>query len=116
MIVELSNLLPAFPGAANRSRCFTHVLNLAAKSIIRQYDLPKAQADIAMDEAAEELAKLSSELELEENLSRGSDGENGEDDDSEDGWEDENAMLTDEEQAELNETVKPVRLMLVKVS
>ena len=64
MIAKLSDLLAGFPGAANRSQCFTHVLNLAAKSIIRQYDLQKIQADIAMDKAAKELAKLSSELEL----------------------------------------------------
>jgi hypothetical protein len=119
MIAKLSDLLAGFPGAANRSRCFTHVLNLAAKSIIRQYDLPKTQANIAMDEAAKELAKLSSELELEEHLSRGMEGENDDDslaDDDSDGWVDENATLTDEERAELDETVKPVRLMLVKVS
>ena len=109
IIAKLSDLLAGFPGAANRSRCFTHVLNLAAKSIIHQYDLPKTQADIAMDEAAKELAKLSSELELEELLSRGMEGKN--DDSSDDnsyGWVDENAMLTDDEQAELDKTVKPV--------
>jgi hypothetical protein len=117
MIDKLPDRLIGFPGAANRSRCFTHILNLAAKSIIRQYDLPKAQADTAMDEAAKELAKLSSELEQEEIISRGTEGENdGEEDDLDDGWVDENAILTGEERAELDETVKPVRLMLVKVS
>jgi hypothetical protein len=116
MIVELSNLLVGFPGAANRSRCFTHVLNLAAKSIIRQYDLPKAQADVAMDEAAKELANLAADLELEEILTRGKEDAGGENDDDDDGWVDENAMLTDEERTELDVTVKPVRLMLVKVT
>ena len=86
MIAKLSDLLAGFPGAANHSRCFTHVLNLAAKSIIRQYDLPKNQANIAMDEAAKELAKLSSELELEEVLWRGIEGKNDDEDDDEDGW------------------------------
>ena len=70
-----------------------------------------------MDKAAKELAKLSSELELEELLSRGMEGENDDNsDDNSDGWVDENATLTDDERAELDETVKPVRLMLVKVS
>ena len=101
MIAKLLDLLAGFPGAANCSRCFTHVLNLAAKSIIHQYDLPKTQADIAMDEAAKELAKLSSELELEELLSRGMEGDDDDSDDDSDGWVDENATLTDDEQAEL---------------
>ncbi|KAF8886590.1 hypothetical protein BD779DRAFT_1441552 [Infundibulicybe gibba] len=31
MIDELAKLISAFPGAANRTRCFTHILNLTAK-------------------------------------------------------------------------------------
>jgi hypothetical protein len=115
MIVELSAVLQDFPGASNRSRCFTHILNLAAKSIIRQFDLPKSEANIVLDEAAKELAKLAAELEHEELMSCGSPGGEGEDDDS-DGWVDEKALLSDDEREELTESVKPVRLMLVKVS
>lgn len=116
MIVELSNLLAEFPGAANCSCCFTHVLNLAAISIIRQYDLPKVQADVAMDEAAKELANLAADLELKEILMRGKEDASEGNNDDNDGWVNENAMLTDKEQTELDVTVKPVRLMLVKVT
>jgi hypothetical protein len=78
---------------------------------------PDLKTLAVMDEAAKELAKLSSELELEEMLSRGlAEGEDDEIDDDEDGWVDENAILTDEERVEVDKTVKPVRLMLVKVS
>jgi hypothetical protein len=116
MIIELLKRLDEFPGASNRSRCFTHILNLAAKSIIRQFNLPKSEATVALDEAAKELAKLAAKLEHEELMSSGSPGENEEDEDDSDGWVDEKALLSDEEQERLNKSVKPVRLMLVKVS
>jgi hypothetical protein len=116
MIAELSNLLRVFPGATNRSRCFTHTLNLAAKSIIKQFDLPKVEAKTALDEAAKELAKLAIEMEHEEFLLRGSVGcEDVDLDDNLEGWVDENTLLSDEERGVLNESMKPVQLMLVKV-
>jgi hypothetical protein len=34
MIEHLSTLVENFPGAANQTRCFTHILNLVAKSIL----------------------------------------------------------------------------------
>jgi hypothetical protein len=45
MIEHLSTLIENFPGAANQTRCFTHILNLVAKSILRQFDTPKKAAD-----------------------------------------------------------------------
>jgi len=117
MITELTSLLPEFPGAVNRSRCFTHILNLAAKSIIRQFDLPKKQADAAMTDAANELAQLAKDLEIEEILSRQTEGEDGEEeDDNVEGWLDEDELMTDEEKDEWDEAAGPVRLVLVKVS
>ncbi|TDL29000.1 hypothetical protein BD410DRAFT_702115, partial [Rickenella mellea] len=38
MTTELADLIDAFPGDANRTRCFAHILNLVAKSVIRQFD------------------------------------------------------------------------------
>ena len=35
MIDKLADLLDDFPGEANRTRCFTHILNLVAKNIIK---------------------------------------------------------------------------------
>ena len=113
MIVELSKSLPNFPGLANRSRCFTHVLNLVVKSIMRQFDVPKAQENGAMDEAAKELAAT---LEDEELSSWASVTEGSEDDDDVDGWIDERDDMTEDERNDLIEDVEPVRLMLVKVS
>jgi hypothetical protein len=45
MIKELANLLEDFSRAANQTSCFLHILNLVVKSIIKQFDLPKAQAN-----------------------------------------------------------------------
>lgn len=116
MITELTSLLQDFPGAVNRSRCFTHVLNLAAKSVIRQFDLPKKQGDAAMSDAAKELAKLAEDLEIEEILSRTSEGEDGDgEDDNVEGWLDEGEFMSDKEKEEWDETARPVRLVLVKV-
>jgi hypothetical protein len=42
MINEFSVLLEEFPGAANRTWCFMHVLNLVDKSILKQFNLLKA--------------------------------------------------------------------------
>ncbi|TDL16424.1 hypothetical protein BD410DRAFT_702142, partial [Rickenella mellea] len=50
MTSKLAEILDTFPGAANRTRCFAHILNLVAKSIIRQFDLPKTLADKALDD------------------------------------------------------------------
>ncbi|KAF9536806.1 hypothetical protein CPC08DRAFT_608459, partial [Agrocybe pediades] len=53
LISQLPTLLDAFPGAANRTRCFTHILNLVAKVILRQFDTPKKKADQALDDTAD---------------------------------------------------------------
>ena len=42
----------------------THVINLIVKSIIKQFDLPKAQVDGILDEATKELFTLAGDLAL----------------------------------------------------
>jgi hypothetical protein len=49
MIDALAELVIAFPGAANRTRCFTHILNLVVKVILRQFDVPKAKVNEELD-------------------------------------------------------------------
>jgi len=36
MIEDLVDLLPDFPGDANRTQCFAHIVNLIAKSLLQQ--------------------------------------------------------------------------------
>ena len=43
MVDELANLIDDFPGPANQTRCFLHILNLVVKSILRQFDLPTSK-------------------------------------------------------------------------
>lgn len=116
MIEELAVLLENFPGAANQTRCFLHILNLVVKSIIKQFDLPKAVPNVApLDEATTELLELAGDLTLEEEQSR-DEGEDDEEDDNEEGWIDERERMPDWEREELDDNVQPVRLLLTKVS
>ena len=84
MVDELSNLLDDFPGAPNRTWCFMHILNLVAKSISKQFDLPKAKADEVLDDAAQALADLAGDIEVEEELMGDDLVGDDEDDDSSD--------------------------------
>ncbi len=92
MVEELADLLNNFPGVANRTWCFTHILNLVAKSIIKQFDVLKTQANEVLNDTAKELAALAVDLDIEdqityENLSDEGD-DNGDEDNNLDGWTD----------------------------
>jgi hypothetical protein len=115
MTAELADIVKEFPGAKNQTRCFLHVLNLVVKSIIRQFDLPKNQADELLDEAQDELHNLGRNLEDEELISQ-RDGMMDDEDDSVEGWVDEREEMTAAERKELDESVRPLRLMLTKVT
>jgi len=117
MIAELANLLDDFPGPANQTRCFTHILNLVVKSVICQFDLPKSKGDKILDDAAKELLSLAGNIEFEEDeLARRDANEEEEDDDNVEGWIDERTLMTDVKLEELDESVEPVCLLLTKVS
>ena len=117
MIEELSKLLHDFPGEANRTRCFLHIVNLVAKQLLKQFDVPRKDADSALNEAEKELFNLAAGIDIEELVTaaeRGA-GAGSEDNDDTDGWVDEMEELDAEERAVLEESVLPVRLVLVKV-
>lgn len=110
MINQLAILLEAFPGAENRTRCFSHILNLVAKCILRQFDHPKPRDGGGLDEAAEALTALAGEIDdeaLEDDM--------GGVDDNEDGLIEARAGMTDDEIAELDASMQPVQMVLVKV-
>jgi hypothetical protein len=120
MIEELTDLVDNFPGPANQTRCFTHILNLVVKSILRQFDLPKQKPESghSLDDGSKELSSLAENLEVEEDLS--GEGEGGitteePEDDNLDGWIDEHASMDDDDLQELEGSVKPVRVLLTKV-
>jgi len=43
MVAELEDLVPGF-SRVNHTRCFLHVNNLVARTLVRQFDIPKATA------------------------------------------------------------------------
>ena len=125
MIEHLSTLIDVFPGAANQTRCFTHILNLVVKSILRQFETPKKAADgnsRPFDDATDALAALAQELEDTEtgvgdgNEEGDDDDEIGGEDDNEDGLGDGRDGMSDMEVAELEESIVPIWLMLTKAS
>jgi len=117
MIRHLKVLINKFKGRESQTRCFAHILNLIAKSIIRQFDVPRAQADKALDEATNALVELAGNIDLEEQetAERGDDRDKNEEDENTEDWVDEREAMTVEQIAKLEESVRPVRLMLVKV-
>jgi hypothetical protein len=120
MIEELADLLKNYPGEAGRTRCFTHIINLVAKSIIRQFDIPKGKADEALDDAERELRELAEGIDLEDLRMQGEreddDDEDDDLDENDDGWIDEREALDVADREELDAAVRPVKLVLVKVS
>jgi hypothetical protein len=115
MMDALTELLKKFPGESNRIRCFLHILNLVAKSLIRQFDIPKAGADAALDEAEAELFSLAGTLEDEE-LEAQACADNDEENDNDEGWVDEVEQMLPVDREELDQSVRPIKLVLVKVS
>jgi hypothetical protein len=117
MIDALAELVVAFPGAANRTRCFTHILNLVVKVILRQFDMPKDRGDEALDVASRALQDLAGDIDSDVEEAAGGERSDGdEDDEKEDGPIDPRDGMSEEEQDKLDVSVRPVRLVLVKVS
>ncbi|KAF9560222.1 hypothetical protein CPC08DRAFT_610148, partial [Agrocybe pediades] len=53
MVAELEELLPEFC-ATNQIRCFLHVNNLVAKTLVRQFDLPKKSGNSVANDAEDD--------------------------------------------------------------
>lgn len=136
MIDEMADLIENFPGAANQTRCFLHILNLTAKSILQQFEIPKKKkagngngngggdddgdkGKKTLNKAMSELLAMANEIEDEPfgvddvDDSEDSEGVDFEDNDKE--LEDEREDLSADEIAELEADLLPVRLMLTKV-
>lgn len=118
MIDKLADTLPEFDGQKGRVRCFLHILNLVAKSLLRQFDAGAAETDELADAGERERGGLAEGIR--EFLRAGSevpDAEEdpeGEDDDPADDF-DEVGKLSPEDRAKFETDVLPVRLVLAKV-
>jgi hypothetical protein len=119
IITELANLLANFPGQANQTRCFLHIINLVAKSIIWQFDVIKGKADKALNEAEEVLHALADGLDLEDletQIEREGDDGDDDNDNNIDGWVNERNALSMADCEALDASICPVKLVLVKVN
>src|SRR6266481_3143445 len=63
MVEELAMRVTEFPGQANRTCCFAHIINLVAKSLLKQFDLPENKAGSSVSATQEELQEFTEELE-----------------------------------------------------
>lgn len=118
MIRHLEQLIDEFNGQQSQTRCFAHVLNLIAKSVVRQFDVPKTQVNKVVDKATNALLELAGNIDVEEQEMDEDDDKEDEDEDEDenvDGWVDERDAMPVEQLAALDKSVQPVRLMLVKV-
>lgn len=123
MIAELAKILPNF-SEVGHTRCFLHIVNLVAKSVIRQFDVQKKRDDEHLDEAEQELRDLAGDVDLENQqaeelmeecqISGEIDAEDESDDDVE-GWVDEMMLLSPSERERVEADIRPVKLVLVKV-
>lgn len=114
MIRELAELVPGFEGEVSHIRCFLHVINLVAKSLIHQFDMRGGQTDVQDDEQQE----LTNEADMEDLPSDAADesDDGGAAADNDDGFVDEVERM-DEAEKELHKyTIRPVEVVLVKVS
>jgi hypothetical protein len=119
MIVKLKDLIKTFPGASDQAHCFNHVVAFVAKSAVHQFDIPKGAADAALDDAEKKLRDLVDGIDIEDEEMQGQWEDNDEDStdgEGDDGWVDEVANLPKADYEELEENIRPARLMLVKVS
>ena len=102
-------------------------MNLAAKSILRQFEIPKKKKTNESDgngngnndgrlcKAIDELMALSNEIEDEPTMNEVDDNNDGNLEDNEEGLEDECQALSADEITQFEVDLIPVRLMLTKV-
>jgi len=118
MVTELDDLVVGFL-TTHCTQCFAHVLNLIAKSLLKQFDVKPNKSNpgkLSDDDAA--LFKLAEEIKTEESMTAQEmdDADSGAPKNDEvDGWVDELEALTPEECAKLEESIWPVKQTLVKV-
>jgi len=119
MISELDTMLTNF-SSVNHTCCFAHILNLIAKSLLKQFDIKQDdKMDGDLNDNEQVLLAIVGDIKEEEHImAQDNDAEDGdtEDDDSLEGWVDEVHALTDKECKNLQESIWQIQRMLVKVT
>ena len=66
MISELVNILTNSPGQANHTRCFTHIINLIAKSLMKLFEVKKKNQYDVLTNAKNNLQQLADNIDMED--------------------------------------------------
>ena len=124
MIDELQKVLPEYGGRVSHARCFLHMTNLIAKSLISMFDVKKKKNASWLeepsndDQLAREIEELGEDLDQDEQAmvaeTEGSNVKEGADDTE--GLVDLTEEMEPEERAVHKAHIRPVTLVLVKVS
>jgi hypothetical protein len=93
MIQYLGNALDKLPSPTNQMQCFAHTINLIAKSILKPFDIQRMKDIHEFNDVAQALADT-----FEEGVIEKEDEEEDDDDDD-----------------EINTSLGPIKLMLLKV-
>ncbi|KAK7015603.1 ribonuclease H-like domain-containing protein, partial [Favolaschia claudopus] len=117
MCQNLENRLDGFNAEKNRTRCFDHVGNLVAKSLLKMFDAPKKKGEgsepAAPGDGDRDEDEANDGLDLDELLAELNDMERT-DDDSDDVF-DELAQMLEEDREQFLEQTKEIRSALIKV-
>jgi len=87
------------------------------KAMLHQFDVLKAKEGEVLDVASQALVDLAGDIGMEEvTMDEGDDDDDQTADDGDEGWIDPLSGMSEEDREELDVSVRPVRLVLVKVS
>ena len=106
----------------NRVRCFLHIVNLIAKAMLKQFDACKRKngGEVIDDELEAALKELAADMDNEERVTQAfGNGVNDDDEDDDNVTDvevDDAIQMTAEELAEFQTELRPVMLVLAKVS
>ena len=118
MVEELKKLVEGFCGEAAWVHCFSHVINLVAKSVIKQFDVPKNGGKDVVDEALATLRGLVGDLEddnPDDNDPSAAEDNEAEGDVNVEGWVDEQDVMVRADIEKLDAEVQLMCLLLFKV-
>ena len=104
MVACMVQLLPTFAGKASRTQCFLHIVNLVAKTLMRQFDMQPNGGAHEADEIREQIREPEKDAELDD-----MDDVNQLDDQNNEGWVDEMEELTQAQQDNVIKGIQPIR-------